>query len=322
MNVSILPVDGQVTESLEVTVIEPFIPFTLSCALLVQLDWPSLKLSGRFVLKLFDRRFAAQLRREHDAGNRTPELENDYRKFIQHNDLQACLASFAKFEADDDWSSKAQTDWDRAQREVYLQYLCRKLYSTETAVYDRLHELQGRDIPRLVARIVLQHSSTCSPVHEYLDCPGILLEYIEGFSLTDLETSAPKVAWQTICDEAIRIINEISNHNIRNEDVKTRSFVIKHDAAMTQFKAVMMDFGTCVLRRPDQDEDDWREWKSLEDEEGAIGLVMERKLQGGFKYTPTLEYQRLMDEFQSEDRVRPYHPATTTTQPDLPLSSE
>ena len=138
-------------------------------------------------------------------------------------------------------------------------------------------------------------------MEEYLNCPGILLEYIQGFHLTDLDKFAPKATWQPICEEAIRIINEIGSFDVRNEDIKTRSFVVHKDSDTAQFKVFMMDFGSCVLRKPDQDDHDWREWKAMQDEEGAIGLVMERKLQGVFKYTRTLESEKLMAEFQSEE---------------------
>jgi hypothetical protein len=292
---------GQASESLDVTVCQAFDPFTLSCALLVQLDWPSLKLKGQYVLKLFDRRFAAQLRREHKACSWTPEVEDNYRNFVHSGGLRELVAFIAEKETDDYWSARKQKDWNQAQLEAYLQYCSRKFYKTETAVYYRLHELQGQDIPRFIARVVIRRTSS-DPVDEYLDCPGILLEYIQGFPLTDIEEFAPKAAWQPICDEAIRIINRISNLNVRNEDVKTRSFMVQPnpDPDTAQFKLCMMDFGSCVLRKPDQDDHDWREWKAMQDEEGAIGLVMERKLRGGFKYTPSLEYEQLIYEFQRE----------------------
>lgn len=38
----------------------------------------------------------------------------------------------------------------------------------------------------------------------------------------------------------------------------------------------------------------------MQDEEGAIGLVMERQLNGGFTFVRTAESERLMDEFMSE----------------------
>lgn len=103
----------------------------------------------------------------------------------------------------------------------------------------------------------------------------------------------------------IRIINLIGGRGIRDEDVKTRSFIVRNNPSKygprtTPTDVVMIDFGSCVLRTKDQDDRDWREWKAMQDEEGAIGMVMERKLNGGFTYVRTAESERLMDEFMSE----------------------
>lgn len=119
--------------------------------------------------------------------------------------------------------------------------------------------------------------------------------------MTDIALHAPREDWQQICEEAIQIVNRIGDRDIRNEDIKTRSFIVRKDPNTEQFKVFMIDFGACVLRRPDEDDDEWREWKAMQDEEGAIGMVMQSKLDGGFKYTRTPESEKLLDEFQRED---------------------
>ncbi|KAI9690112.1 MAG: hypothetical protein M1822_009073 [Bathelium mastoideum] len=166
--------------------------------------------------------------------------------------------------------------------------------------------MEGLTIPRLSAVVRLGSSSACAPsthtpLNVYLDCPGILLEYIEGFPLTDIALHAPREDWQQICEDAIQIINRIGDRHIRNEDVKTRSFIVRKDPQSEKFRVCMVDFGSCVLRKPDESDDEWREWKAMQDEEGAIGLVMQRQLDGGFKYTRSPESKQLMDEFQGED---------------------
>ena len=40
------------------------------------------------------------------------------------------------------------------------------------------------------------------------------MEYIEGFSLSELETKTPQSQWQVICDDAIHIVNLIGDHEI------------------------------------------------------------------------------------------------------------
>jgi hypothetical protein len=174
------------------------------------------------------------------------------------------------------------------------------LYKTETDVYDKLQDMQGKDIPRLVARVLVESLTTSGLANEYLDCPGILLEFIQGFPLTELSDYAARDAWQHVCEEAIRISNRISDRDIRNEDIKTRSFIVRQNPVSMKYKVTMIDFGSCVFREPDQDDQDWREWKAMQDEEGAIGLVIGKKLKGGFKYNRTPESEKLQVEFQSE----------------------
>ena len=63
----------------------------------------------------------------------------------------------------------------------------------------------------------------------------------------------------------------------------------------------MIDFARCVLRKDGQDDTEWRKLKAWQDEEGAIGVVMEGKLRktagGGFYYELSAQAVRLREEF-------------------------
>jgi len=312
-DISLHPFEGrEISASLtaDVTIVKVFEPFTLSCTLLVELrTMPTRPLPNLFILKIYDRRFAEQLRRDNKASLWNPQIEDEYRKFVHDGSAAAFFKLCSEKDAvNQDWAYEARKEWNQAQQEAYLQYSCLKYYRTESSVYNRLFDIQGRDIPRLQALVKIKSSSahtpsTHAPLDDYFDCPGVLLEYIEGFSLTDIALHAPREDWQQICEEAIQIVNRIGDRDIRNEDIKTRSFIVRKDPNTEQFKVFMIDFGACVLRRPDEDDDEWREWKAMQDEEGAIGIVMQSKLDGGFKYTRTPESEKLLDEFQREDAL-------------------
>ncbi|KAF2234187.1 hypothetical protein EV356DRAFT_515618 [Viridothelium virens] len=263
--------------------------------------------SSVFVLKLYDRRFAEQLRQDHDAGLWSPQIEDEYRKFVHDGSATAFFDLCSEKDGVEwAWKHEAGKEWSQAQREAYLQYSCLKFCRTESSVYNGLSDMEGHVIPRLWAMVRMRSSSAHTPSahtlpHDYFDCPGILLEYIEGFPLTDIALNAPREDWQKICEDAIQIINRIGDRHIRNKDVKTRSFIVRKDPQLETFSVFMIDFGECVLRNQDESEYEWRKWKAMQDEEGAIGMVMQRKLDGGFKYTRTLESEKLMDEFQRED---------------------
>ena len=119
--------------------------------------------------------------------------------------------------------------------------------------------------------------------------------------MNDLVTHAPRETWQYICEDAIRIVNVIGDRDIRNEDVKPRNFIIRWEPVEGKFKAFMIDFALCEFRREDQDERDWREWKAIQDEEGAVGYVMQRYLKGASVYRRSDKYLKLDEEFKAEE---------------------
>ena len=74
----------------------------------------------------------------------------------------------------------------------------------ETRVYDRIKDVQGIDVPHLIAQVQLpefRYSPYPShePTNKLFECPGILSEYIEGGILMDDLIKQPervsKEAW-------------------------------------------------------------------------------------------------------------------------------
>lgn len=279
-------------------IVKLFEPFTLSCAMVIHLDTPDLK--GEFVLKLYDRRFSPQLRTEEETVPWTPELESEYREFVN----SGCITGFFDFCAAgyrEDWwwgdSYSKRTKWSKAQLEGYLQFLCRRTYGIEKEVYETIRDLQGKHVPRLFAHPWLQLSEK---PNKYLDCPGILLEYIQGYELTDIKENAPENDWQYICDEAVQIVQLICVRGVLNKDIKTRSFVIRQDSDLKKPKLCMMDFGLCMFRREQKSVAEFREMQAHQNEEGAVGFVMQRQLKGGFKYLESSWSCDLGEDFMME----------------------
>jgi len=96
-------------------------------------------------------------------------------------------------------------------------------------------------------------------------------------------------------------MQSVSSIKLAVETSGMRSFIIRKDSRTGEFTPLMIDFGHCVIRKPDQDDHDWRESKAHQDEEGAIGLIMARDLNGGFVYNRSIESKALMDEFMGEE---------------------
>ena len=177
------------------------------------------------------------------------------------------------------------------------------IYKTEAEVYDRLQDLQGTHIPSLLAHVEVldyyasQHVFLPTPTtSDLFSTPDLLLQHIpNAVPLKSLYTtltppSVPRVAWQYTVEEAVDIINPIMQHGIRNNDIHPRNALVFHSGFHNKYKVVMIDFGGCDLRTTES-EREWREAEAYEDQEGAIGRLMEclltRHCGGGYVYQAT-----------------------------------
>ncbi|KAJ5100271.1 hypothetical protein N7456_006323 [Penicillium angulare] len=275
-------------------IVRIFEPFTLSCVMVVRIDCPALDLDGNddIVLKVFDRRFAKQARDNYKMQPWSLELEKDYNHFIS---CEGGLEFANALPSGTEEPPRTQDDlWNPSHEEAYLQFYLLGLYEAEKEAYQTLHDSQGKDVPRLIADVFISGGDTDFPQPHSQEFPGILLQHIKGFPLTDITDHAPKELWQSICDDAIRIINLMGDKGILNEDVNTRSFIVDLDPEETLgFKVTMIDLALCSFRREYEDEQEWTESKAIEEEEEeAIGIVMQHKLGGGFVYHRSVRYKK------------------------------
>lgn len=267
-------------ESIAALITHVFEPFTLSCVMVVRL-FQKEGLGKPTVLKLFDRRFASQLREEAEAEPWTMESEAQYHRFIQNGGAAEFITSLEEDSMSED------EEGDVAKNEAYLHHEIQRLYKTEREVYSTLKDLQGKHIPRLLHTLTFPAFSTSYAtsklINKYTAIPGIILQHIDGFTLSELSVYAPKSNWQSICDQAIRTISQITLKGVLNADVKTRNIIVSKDQ-QGRFRVFVIDFGTCHFRRECERDREWWAWKAGEDEEGAVGYVMQRMLKGRFVY--------------------------------------
>jgi len=272
-----------------------FEPFTFSCAMVVNLIHSTSLLAlnnHQVVLKIFDRRFATQFRRdEHASLHTTTDIERQYHQFVRDGGAANFIANY---DASDD---EEEYEWDDPHNEAYLQYGMQHFYEAEIEAYNILKDVQGQDIPCLFASFTLP--SLFSPGNQLCDIPGVILQHIDGFPLGDISLHAPKEKWQSVCDDAISIVHMMGDRGILNKDVKTRSFIVREESEGS-FNVFMIDFAMCNFRQQYDDETEWRKDKAIQDEEGAVGYVMEDSLKGGYTYHRSLLYTKLDREFKAE----------------------
>lgn len=266
-------------------------PSTLSCVMEVEIEKASYT-GRRFVLKLYDRRYATQLRKDYKIEPISLAQETAYFDFVKNGNA---LEFLVKLREDEDFEEPEGEVWNDVQNEVYLLYTCLDLYGSECAVYDRLKDRQGRDIPQLIAKVRLPVDPPADGLlAEFYEIKGILLELIDGFTLRELADKAPREDWQKICDQAVRVVQLCNDREILNEDVRPANFMVSPlPSENNAYRVVMLDFGQCRLRNPEDSDLKWGRNKCSQDEEGAIGIVMQHRLKKlGFDltYQPSRRY--------------------------------
>ena len=277
------------------------------------------------VLKLYDRRFSAQLRHDHGVDPWSENDESAYKAFIDSGAAEGFAERLERGEFGD------TAAWSISENETYLQVLAKNMFEAESSVYTALHNYQGKEIPRLIAPITIDTapSSHASPIEEsagsagtsyspsstqelprefkeLTHVKGLLLEYVPGVKFSKFEPETiPKSAWQDLVDQAIRTVNILGDHNILNEDVRPDNLLAVQDAsAGCGYRAVMIDFGCSRLREEGESDFDWGRAKQREDEDGAVGAVMYTRLASQYDFELKYEFSSRWDEYAETEEER------------------
>ena len=279
-----------------------YLPITMSPVMEVLLH-PNTGLARAVILKLYDHRASYQMRKDWRIPAWTAARGLAYEKFVLTKDAKefwSMLASGDTKDEDEEQEEFEPKEGTTAEQEAFLHDLCRKFQSSETSVYGALKDIQGTVIPKFFASVQLQQPGSTGPflisdeTSQSLSISGVLLEKVEGFSIGDWEDfhkvtgKVPRDSWQAICEDMIWITNMISDRGILNKDVRPANFMLREIPSFPGYEVLMIDFAQCCLRDPNQSWEDWRTNQRNTDEEGAVGVVMQDRLDGVLKYTRTL----------------------------------
>lgn len=103
-------------------------------------------------------------------------------------------------------------------------------YTTEVRVYEELSEFQGNYIPRFLSTVLLDMPSAPAnlPPH-YFQIPGILIEKLDGFNLTDLVEEMPNAdlsLLQRIIQRAVDIAIKMNLKGVMSHDCCPRNAIV------------------------------------------------------------------------------------------------
>lgn len=272
-------------KEIKLRVLQVFQPFTLSCVMKVQpIDTQD---SECAVLKVYDRRFAAQLRDDYDVEVWSAACEASYTDFIAFGRVAEFRQSLRdpitgrihEIRDLDDSSTLEPETWSLDQGECFIHEWCKDISSMEIKAYNRLHDVQGTIVSRLLSEVAMstEHPPLADPA--LAEIPGLLLEFIPGVTIDKIPITIPRNKWQSIVDSAISAVNVSSDHDILNLDVRPSNILVSScSTSECGFRTIIIDFDLTRLRAPDDTEEAWGRRKNREEEEGAVGYVMRNRL--------------------------------------------
>lgn len=259
-------------------------PMTMSSVMVVTISDPR-SIVRNSILKIYDHRFAAGLRKYKELLAWNDGSEKDFVSYVESGEAAKFLGWLNVDNEDEDLYGDSD-EWSSSQKEVFNYNRCSTMYNAEFEVYNALIDLQGKCIPRFYASVRLQSITGNLDHSEFFTLSGILIEYVDGFSLSDIKQWAPKEAWQGICDETVRAVNTISTRDVLNMDVRPDNCLVRKTTE-SEYQAVIIDFGHSELREKYETGEDWMQAKFGQDEEGCIGVVMSSRLKPVVRYEPS-----------------------------------
>jgi serine/threonine protein kinase len=203
------------------------------------------------------------------VGAWSPEVEEQYIEFVESGGAAEYLEVI--------WN---EGTWavNTLQMETWVHDYCNEFFESETDIYSRLEPLQGKNVPRLLAIVSYQLQRTRNPEYQHLlSAPGIIMEFIDGFPLSQLPSYVSAEHWQTVCDSAVSVIDEIGAYGVLNKDVRPENITVRK-AQDGAYQVVCCDFGLGSTRDDFDTEKEWEQAKETQDERGAVGVVMQREL--------------------------------------------
>lgn len=143
-------------------------------------------------------------------------------------------------------SAKPTRGWS-PELEIYLQCIADWNRLHEIAAYRRLRDLQGFAIPRFVANVIKAPWHPVSRLGDqiYFQHRGILLEYVDGFTLDrafpgDLSES-DSVKLRSYAQEAVKVCNLLPWHSLHLKNLVPSNILIRHEQPAEKPSVLFID---------------------------------------------------------------------------------
>ncbi|QRV97306.1 hypothetical protein RhiJN_25325 [Ceratobasidium sp. AG-Ba] len=262
------------------TVVHTYTPFTISPVMKLSIDHTepvapndfgnfSTGLPSEVILKVFDRRFAQELRAHYKGKPVTFDSEQAYQNYLAAGPADDIpkLAEEIKAVVGPKFRYK---DAPQHLFEHFITLTMSPYFEDECAAYQQLVSLQGHDIPIFYGTTRFIHGLIIPDLNPPVE--GVLLEVIPGIGLDKIDPSV--VNLDAAISNAMRIVRDYTKLGLLNMDVRLGNFIIKPDR-----KLVLIDFAQSRLREEDETDEEWWEDKKGQDELGRLCFQAEIKYQ-------------------------------------------
>lgn len=258
--------DGATDSSATFYVIRSFLPFTKAQVYLVRPE-PKTDLPSQVVLKVYDPRF---LDDRYPATDRVPN-----RPWTLHAESVAAQkrAQVASGKVDDDFHIDLLYDEEEADPSLWEEHFFRLMmecFESELEAYKRLKDMQGRTIPKLYGAGRLLPKP---PDSRAIEPPAVLIEYIPGVSLNDVD---PILVRPELYKPLIAAVATFSKHGVFHDDVNQNNILFT--PAQAPNRAVLIDFGCAALRDAEEPDEEWDQAVQFANDVGRLRLSLEQKL--------------------------------------------
>ena len=253
--------------NVELVIMKPIEPRTMSCGMLVQVREPRLPPRQAF-LKVFDRRLSPDFRDLFSGGECqpwSPQVEEEYMKVLREEGMPVGRKHYEEDMTADKWMKMTAV-----QKEHVFQQRMRKIHHDEREAYRRLEKHQGIHVPTLYASVYLGwhppdtgDEATNAVYGNLLEMRGLLMEYISGWELLSVPSNLSYRGASRLFEQAVDIIRMIGAHGVLNYDVKLDNFMVTFDPRSGSNRVVMIDLGFCHFRHPAFTAVEWAKLKAL-----------------------------------------------------------
>jgi len=173
---------------------------------------------------------------------------------------------------------------------VEYRYETMSWFKTECRAYRQLRKLQGLSVPTCYGTILLDQSSEL-PFGIDTDVPGILLEFIDGITLEDLDIqSSISTQYPHIAEAALECFNKIVRFGVIHNDVRLANIMVNNDG-----RIYLIDFAFALFRGAEVSDEDWDKCVDEQGEVSEAKFFLDKK--GLRDRTPSMPYSDMFGDF-------------------------